>query len=452
MKTIHYLFLASALFFALALTSCGDSNDPDDKDPDPQNVASCEGCHTNYTHLKAVASPDTVESAGGCGGEAPHYEPYDRVHLGGAGFEEFKKSTHYTKSCVDCHNGTDGTDDKNLAHSGDFIKHPSNAAQEKCAPCHADAVNNFHNSIHQQGWGQKRKVTVRSGLSGPADFAQLPPDVIEGYNKNCATCHASTCGDCHVNRPPAGGGGLMNGHNFTAPDMVNTCVVCHSSRGGHAFLGVAPGTQPDIHQQKGFDCMDCHKMTDVHGDGQIYEQRYAVKGLRQCTECHTDIANSNNYHSMHMDDFNCQVCHSQDYNSCGSCHIHGLGARITSHQDFKIALNPIPEVKPGFKFALVRMNPAAPDAWEKYGMPQYANFEAFPTYNFTTPHNILKRTSRTDVAAGESCGSKCHIKKDGDKFLNKDLYLFEEDLKDYEIQATKPITVDGQLPSSWGVN
>ena len=53
---------------------------------------SCEGCHTDYDRLIAVHSPDTAPPVGGCGGDAPHYEPYDRVYLGGEGYEAFKAS------------------------------------------------------------------------------------------------------------------------------------------------------------------------------------------------------------------------------------------------------------------------------------------------------------------------------------------------------------------------
>ena len=68
---------------------------------------------------------------------------------------------------------------------------------------------------------------------------------------------------------------------------------------------------------------------------------------------------NNSYHSVHYSTFNCQVCHSQNYNNCGSCHVHGEGARIPSYMDFKIAVNPIPDLKPG-RFALVRRTLAAP--------------------------------------------------------------------------------------------
>ncbi len=412
-------------------------------------VASCEGCHTNYAHLQKVFSPDTTAPAGGCGGEAPHYEPFDRVFMGKEGFQSFKNSAHYSVGCVGCHNGNNNTSNKTLAHGDGFVSHPSVLYEEKCGTCHKDIVANFKTSIHQ-GTGQKRKVTMRSGLSGPDDFSKLPAHQIEGYTKNCATCHAS-CGECHIVRPPIGGGGLANGHEFTkTPDMVNVCVTCHVSRGGHAYLGVASGTQPDVHLTKmGYKCIDCHDADELHGDGKKVEQRYAYEKLPKCQDCHANIAQSNMYHNMHSDDFNCQVCHSQVYNNCGSCHIHGEGARVPSYLDFKIAVNPIPNIKTTYKFTLVRRTLAAPDNWEKYGVAQYANFNAFPTYNYTSPHNLLRWTDRTKVADGKSCSSSCHIHRENGELVNKNLYLFKENLLEWEKTATAPITVDDKLPASW---
>lgn len=419
------------------------------QDPDYIPLGSCEGCHIDYEHLQEVFSPDTVEAAGGCGGDAPHYEPYDRVYMGGDGYEAYKSSGHYQIGCTGCHKGTDNVEDKDLAHSGDFIRHPSSVPDQNCAGCHKDISDHYATSIHT-GVGQKRKVTMRSGLEGHLEFDKLPAHQIEGYTANCATCHG-TCGNCHVVRPAAGGGGLSNGHMFNkTPDMLSVCVTCHTSRGGHAYLGVAPGTKPDVHLEKArFTCLECHDGEEIHGDGEPVEQRYAYSQLPTCERCHTDIAKSNSYHSMHMGDFNCQVCHSQDYNNCGSCHIHGEGARVPSYMDFKIAVNPIPEVKQGFDFALVRRTLAAPDNWKEYGVEQYARFDTFPTYNYTTPHNILRWTTRTEVEAGKTCSSGCHIRKENDQLINKNLYLFQENLLDWEKSATTRITVDGKLPSGW---
>ena len=114
---------------------------------------------------------------------------------------------------------------------------------------------------------------------------------------------------------------------------------------------------------------------------------------------------------------------------------------------YKIAKNPIPDVKQGFEFVLVRRTLAAPDNWDKYGV-EYSNFEAFPTYNYTTPHNIMKVTERTDVGT-DHCASRCHMSVvDGDT-INKELYLFAKDLLPWEENATASITVDGGLPSTW---
>jgi thiosulfate/3-mercaptopyruvate sulfurtransferase len=415
-------------------------------------VSACEDCHTDYALLQKVFSPDEEPPASGCGGEAPYYEPFDRVYMGGAGYEEYKLSGHYAIGCAGCHNGNDQTTDKDLAHSGDFLTHPSSEAEDKCGQCHAEIVSNFETSIHN-GMGQMRKVALRSGFTGSDDFDQLPAHQIEGYNKNCATCHG-TCGNCHIVRPKIGGGGLANGHSFTKqPDMVSVCVSCHSSRGGHAYLGVAAGTVPDVHlTKKGFKCNTCHTGDELHGNGEKVEQRYAYSELPDCENCHAGKAGSNSYHTAHYSDFDCHVCHSQNYNNCGSCHIHGAGARIPAYMDFKIAVNPIPDLKPGFEFAVVRRTLAAPDNWKEYNVPEYANFDVLPTFNYTTPHNILKWTTRTQVAEGKACYTSCHIRNEGGTLVNKELYLFRENLNTWEDNATKSVTVDGKLPSSWFVS
>jgi hypothetical protein len=449
MKSYYKLGLIAIFGFALfALGSCEKAVINNGDGDGPMTVASCVGCHTNYAHLQEVYSPDTEAPAGGCGGDAPHYEPYDRVYMGGDGYEAYKASSHNV-SCTTCHGGVDGTDDKATAHSGDFLSHPSSNYTETCGACHTDIAEKFGSSIHN-GYGQMRKVAIRAGYSGSDDFHLLPENHKEAYNKNCATCHAS-CGTCHVVRPPIGGGGLISGHNFNkTPDMLNVCVSCHTSRGGHAYLGVATGTKPDVHlTQNRFDCLNCHSGHEMHGDGNKVEQRYAYESMPECKDCHTNNKTNNLYHAMHMEDFNCHVCHSQDYNNCGSCHVGGDGARIPSYLSFKIAVNPIPDIKEGFDFALVRRTLAAPDNWSAQGVENYANFDAEPTYNYTSPHNILRWTSRTEVENGKSCSSNCHIRNEGGELINKDLYLFMEDLLEWELGATARITVDDKLPSGW---
>lgn len=458
----HYILI---LLFSV-FVGCSDSDETEPTKSDTSlDKASCIGCHTNYDHLKAVYTPDPPAPGGaGCGGETPHIEPYDRVYLGGSGFAEFQNDIHGKLACVSCHGGTDNTDDKNLAHSGDFISKPSANAEEACGSCHPNIVNQTKNSIHEQGWGQKNMVAVRAGMGNiPEGFDKISELMKEGYDINCAKCHAS-CGDCHVMRPKAGGGGLYRAHRFTkTPDMVDHCTTCHTSRGGHAYFGVAPGTVPDVHlTSRGFTCLSCHSKNEIHGDGNIYDQRYKVAGLPKCENCHASSANSNVYHSVHMSSFSCNTCHSQNYNNCGSCHIGGSGARIPAYLGYKIGLNPIPQTKPGFKFALLRRSLMAPDSWIEYGNGNLTNFNAAPTYKYTTPHNIIKVTSRTGykdtngkwIAFGAAnCMDGCHITKNSDgTYNNKELYLFESDCLEWEKPANGNIIVDGKLPASWQVN
>ncbi|HEY4611396.1 MAG TPA: hypothetical protein VII11_00255 [Bacteroidota bacterium] len=441
--------LLLVLTATVTVGGCADRTTSPVEPPEPElKTATCVGCHTDYATLKQVASPDTAVSGGGCGGDTPHIEPYDRVFMSGAGFARFKNSTHGKQACTTCHGGVDSTDSKSLAHSNNFVKHPSTQSEQFCASCHYYETANFANSLHAQGWGQKSMVTTRAGY---ASYDQLPAHLQEGYDHNCAKCHA-TCGDCHVNRPQAGGGGLYKGHDFQrVPDMTDNCVACHTSRGGHAYFGIGVGTVPDVHLTKlgSGHCINCHSGAELHGNGKAYDQRYQMPALPECSDCHKNLASNNIYHSTHLATFNCQTCHSQDYNNCGSCHIGGEGARVPSYQGFKIALNPIPETKP-YKYATVRQSLSAPDSWKEYDMPQLAHFDSRPTYKYTTPHNTIRWTTRTKVAAGNACYDNCHIIQENGVYRNKGLYLYNGDLQNWEQNANKNIVVDGKLPAGWG--
>lgn len=448
MKRALGLVVASLIVLSIN-PGCSNYQIPGKVKPEPQ-ANLCEDCHTDYARLIEVHTPDTAAPVGGCGGDAPHYEPYDRVFLGGDGYDSFIESGHYGIGCTGCHNGDGNADDKYEAHSGDWIASPSMAYGEKCAMCHETETEGFVTSLHN-GTGQKRAVAMRAGLEGAHQFDQLPAHQIEGYNAKCSHCHG-TCGNCHVVRPKIAGGGLASGHNFNkTPSMQKVCVKCHASRGGHAYLGVAPGTKPDLHlTEMGYHCLDCHDGAEMHGDGAPVEQRYDYSELPECTGCHPGRETSNDYHEEHYTDFNCQVCHSQIYNNCGACHVKDGHAEFGAYMDFKIALNTLPDLK-DYEFAVVRRTLAHPDNWVGYGDDlAYSNFDALPTYNYTSPHNILKWTDRTDTTGtAGSCTSNCHIRNEGGVLVNSELYLWRDSLETWEIGATEAYTVDGELPEYW---
>jgi hypothetical protein len=447
--------LGAVFAAAVHLGGCSDKGSPfapvePPPDTPPVQAASCAGCHTNYTLLKQIASPDTAKVPGGCGGDVPHIEPYDRVFMGGSGYDDFRNSTHGRQSCTSCHGGVENTADKKQAHSGAFVKNPSRTNPDVCVQCHSSIVSRFKTSLHYQGWGQKNSIVRRMGVSS---FDALPHGVQGAYGQNCATCHAS-CGDCHVNRPIAGGGGLLRGHKFQrTPDMRDNCTTCHSSRGGHAFFGIGAGTQPDAHLKAGFTCLRCHEGSSLHGDGTTYAHRFESRTLPTCTGCHRGVLTSseNDYHIAHASDLTCHTCHSQNYNNCGSCHVGGSGVRVASHLSFRMALNPIPTLRTA-RIVPVRRAPAAPDSWSNFGLAQLTAFDAKATYNYAAPHNIQLWTTRTKVAAGAACYDSCHIIRDGDTYRNRELYLFEADLKEpWEKSASRHLAVDGKLPANWNV-
>lgn len=445
----HYKLSRNALIGLLLLAIISGCKKDDDSPVDTGSAAlstpmTCVGCHTSEATLKKVAAPNPPAGPGegGCGGTLPEMEAWQKVYIGGPNGDAFFKSTHGKLKCVSCHNGTEPVLDKKMAHSGAFISMPSKNAAASCGACHPDIASKDVTNIHTQGFGQKAMVALRGGF---ASYDAFPSLLKSGYDQNCGKCHAS-CGECHVQRPKQAGGGFIAAHSFQkTPDMRLNCTACHSARVAHAYFGEAFGTKPDVHYTKmpGGHCINCHPANEMHGDGKIYTQRYSHALMPQCEDCHAAKATVNPFHAKHWNDLSCNVCHSQDYQNCGSCHV-GAGVRNGPYQGFKIARNPLPATK-RFKFVVVRNAPHAPDTWSNFGIATLANFNLAPTFKLATPHNIQRLTLRTTVDAGKPCYDACHIANG----RNKQWYLYKSSLQPWEVDANTSITVDGHLPAGW---
>lgn len=95
-----------------------------------------------------------------------------------------------------------------------------------------------------------------------------------------------TCTHCHV-------GDAMVGNAFrgmaqlypqmpAGPDVPNTTDTLISNQ---FFIKDPMLTPPDLHHAAGMDCIDCHTVRDVMGDGRIYgAMEHAVE--IECTSCH----------------------------------------------------------------------------------------------------------------------------------------------------------------------
>lgn len=262
--------------------------------------------------------------------------------------------------------------------------------------------------------------------------------IYAGYERHCAYCHTG-CGGCHVSRPEASQDGFLNGHMFQKrPDSVNQCTACHGSRVGNEFFGKRG--QGDVHASKyDMDCVSCHKDSAMHaGEPPDIPGRYHATEALRCTDCHKDLSiGSVREHEIHSDKVQCQVCHAQSYTNCTNCHTgtdsNGLPYYVNEkdEENFKIGLNYDRDApNAGYRYMLVRHIPVNPNLFDYYIKNAFTNFDRLPTWKRTSPHNIQRKTWQNATC------NNCHG--------NRDLFLSEKDLLEYEIRANKHVIVPDQ--------
>jgi hypothetical protein len=177
---------------------------------------------------------------------------------------------------------------------------------------------------------------------------------IDDYLRNqCLRCHlwtkgkqrpgdyrSSGCSACHVlyaddglshsadKTIPKDKPGHPIRHEMTSKIPARQCVHCHNRGGrtGVSSLGMmesdgygtpfrANGTkqpklhgknynflQMDLHIEAGMECIDCHTVGDIHGDGNIYSKREQAVEI-ECSDCHGSLETYSNLktsHSNHM--------------------------------------------------------------------------------------------------------------------------------------------------------
>jgi len=368
----------------------------------------------------------------------------------------FLNSPHGALTCQTCHGGMADFTFATMteAHTG-VVADPSAAGA--CDGCHAAIAAAAGNSLHSNLWGYRELIEHRtSAMAGDYDAP---------FEDSCNGCH-TTCGQCHVSRPNSVGGGLVNKHNFREPHMTNQCTACHGSRiavdyfgetGPFGTGGGLPGNLKDVHwSSRLMKCDACHTAAEMHGDGDggnasgHYEHRYEVEAMPRCETCHAAVAAVGAYHQHHNGDagschtchlsgdnvlgcetchtgpgggavtiefplptLQCQVCHSQPYKNCTSCHSNGVGGgydedAISSEGLLKIARNPRTDTRGEYDYSIVRHVPVDPQTYQAWGLSVGFGAGDQPTWKYASPHNILKNTAQTTVESGQSCGASCH--------------------------------------------
>ncbi|MHC4845827.1 MAG: hypothetical protein ACYTCU_06670, partial [Planctomycetota bacterium] len=165
------------------------------------------------------------------------------------------------KNCMQCHLYSEGVGLRGrLGHDGLY-------RSSGCATCH-----------------------VTYGEDGRSHSADTSIDHFEpGHplkHEMTAAPPTATCTHCHVGDAAVGNGfrGLAQLYPQmpAGPDVPNTTDTLIANQ---FFIQDPLLTPPDLHHAAGMDCIDCHTIRDVMGDGRIYgAMEHAVE--IECTSCH----------------------------------------------------------------------------------------------------------------------------------------------------------------------
>ena len=233
-------------------------------------------------------------------------------------------------ACVKCHRGNAEADLQETAHQG-LIPRPAHPDHmlEICGPCHGEIVRGSAASLHFTLRNEVNLVRGHFGANGPISslteipVASAPTTPLEladdMLRRRCLRCHVYTSGDdypltrrgtgcaaCHL----AFAEGKLQSHQLLAP-TDQQCLGCHYGNVvGADYYGryehdyhweyrtpyitreptIRPyGVEyhdliPDIHQQRGLVCIDCHR-----GDHLMAGKQNPLT----CGTCHRTPQNAN---------------------------------------------------------------------------------------------------------------------------------------------------------------
>jgi hypothetical protein len=151
----------------------------------------------------------------------------------------------------------------------------------------------FPTSLHATGRGMITWYQADNG--GFAQYSGIPYDQLY-----CRNCHKPLCVNCHV----------------VAGDSVpqSRCLGCHG------LVQLEWDSHADVHHESGMDCMQCHSLREMHGDGTRYYSLLDDGAMdTTCENCHTPLAD-NEYHARHGNTIDCTACHVQGVVTCYVCH------------------------------------------------------------------------------------------------------------------------------------
>ena len=169
----------------------------------------------------------------------------------------------------------------------------------------------FTNSLHYTGEGMRYWYEEPNGLMS---ITNTP------YNQlSCKSCHVESCDRCHAKEDE-------NRFSYSIEKAKDTdiCLTCHARAKATFERGKEQGTL-DVHIASGMSCADCHKGSDVHGDGTLRRSmRDDGAVIASCTNCHKPKENEIRPHKVHRDKLACAACHVSNSMSCLNCHMENF--------------------------------------------------------------------------------------------------------------------------------
>lgn len=274
-------------------------------------------------------------------------------------------------ACTRCHAGNPTADGVEQAHVGLIARpaHPDRM-EKTCGPCHQQVHvigKTIHFTLGKEINLVRRALGAEKSLAGPKELLEAKPNSgllalgDDMLRRRCLRCHVyypgddyeatrggTGCAACHLRYKQ----GRLFSHQFVKTPTDELCLRCHRSnfvgadyygRFEHDFsseyrtpmnaegISLRPyGIEyhqliPDLHQQAGMACIDCHTGAELMGN----EGDKKKNGTVTCTDCHAPQgkpvslvarltgkkllapALRNKAHTGIVDRVDCYVCHAQ---------------------------------------------------------------------------------------------------------------------------------------------
>jgi hypothetical protein len=172
---------------------------------------------------------------------------------------------------------------------------------------------NYPLSLHATGLGKQTFYNAMPN-QGFERFTNVPYGDL-----NCKACHQPSftggCASCHDAGTPQLGARVD-------ATLTGKCGGCHGRQTAEAITH----GYTDAHRDQGLECMDCHTLEDVHGDGTQAASLLAPGAIDvKCEDCHQSLSD-NPYHAVHLAQVDCAACHMQSVVSCYNCHFETVVA------------------------------------------------------------------------------------------------------------------------------